>query len=287
MGMKPLLTIIMLISVILGFAQENITKVYGTVKIDDTSFIKATEVTIKDWMEFILDNNADTSLFPKVLSQSLKILFDELKDRKHTYLMITKHKKPRFSGYWDVRATKDFGELTKVDTNSLSLLLPVTGITFDQAISFCKWKEFYTNNDRNQDNQVKISLPAKEIYNQLIENIDSICTKKCSDCEKYTMNYNVPPCTLAGYDKGTHTQGRGVLRTDAYWPTKKGIFNLQGNAAEMTSTKGIAMGGSFAHTARESYNDKVQFYIQPEQWLGFRYVVTRKTTNKNFSGTSE
>jgi hypothetical protein len=287
MDMKSLLTIIMLLSVTVGFTQKNITKVYGTVKIDDNSFIKATEVTIKDWMEFILDNNVDTSLFPKVLSQSLQILFGELKERKYNYLKPIKHRKPRFTGYWDVQATKDFREQIKIDTNSLSLLMPVTGITFDQAISFCKWKEFYTNNDRNQDNQVKISLPSREIYNQLIENIDSICTKKCSDCEKYTMNYKVPPCTLTGYDKGTHTQGRGVLRADAYWPTKKGIYNLKGNAAEMTSIKGIAMGGSFVHTARESYNDRVQYYIQPELWLGFRYVATRKTADKISNGTSE
>lgn len=276
----------MLLSIPVGFSQ-NITKVYETVKIDNDIFIKATEVTIKDWMEFILDNNGDTLLFPKVLSQSLEILFDEIKERKYKYLNATKHRKPRFTGYWDVQATKDFRELTKVDTNSLSLLMPVTGITFEQAISFCKWKEFYTNNDRNQDNQVRISLPSREIYNQLIENIDSICTKKCSGCEKYTMNYKVPPCTMTGYDKGTHTQGRGVLRTDAYWPTKKGIYCLQGNAAEMTSIKGIAMGGSFVHTARESYNDRLQYYIQPEQWLGFRYVVTSKAVNKSSNSTSE
>jgi len=49
---------------------------------------------------------------------------------------------------------------------------------------------------------------------------------------------------------------------------------LQGNAAEMTSTEGIAMGGSFRHSARETFSDRKQEYNKPENWLGFRYVVT-------------
>jgi hypothetical protein len=44
----------------------------------------------------------------------------------------------------------------------------------------------------------------------------------------------------------------------------------------MTSTEGIAMGGSFRQTARESYNDKDQKYTKAGDWLGFRFIVTAK-----------
>ncbi len=47
----------------------------------------------------------------------------------------------------------------------------------------------------------------------------------------------------------------------------------------MTSTEGVAMGGSFRHTARESYNDKQQIYSKAEEWLSFRYIVQSKYIN--------
>ena len=84
----------------------------------------------------------------------------------------------------------------------------------------------------------------------------------------------MPKCKNKQLDKAYSTQGRNVIRVDAHWPTKSGIYCLQGNAAEMTSTKGIAMGGSFRHYARESYNDQTQTYNKAEDWLGFRYIVT-------------
>ena len=68
--------------------------------------------------------------------------------------------------------------------------------------------------------------------------------------------------------------GLYLVRVDAYWPSDLGLYNLQGNAAEMTSTEGIAMGGSFSHYAIQSFNDQKQQYSKAENWLGFRYTVT-------------
>ena len=66
------------------------------------------------------------------------------------------------------------------------------------------------------------------------------------------------------------------MRVDSYWPNDLGFYNLQGNASEMTNTKGIAIGGSFRHYAIESLNTKKQEYNQPEDWLGFRYMITNQ-----------
>ncbi|WP_375561983.1 formylglycine-generating enzyme family protein [Bernardetia sp. OM2101] len=52
-----------------------------------------------------------------------------------------------------------------------------------------------------------------------------------------------------------------------------GLYNMFGNVAEMTSEKGIAKGGSFAHTLEECAADKVQTYDSPQAWLGFRCVA--------------
>ena len=77
-------------------------------------------------------------------------------------------------------------------------------------------------------------------------------------------------------NKMLSTQGLGLEMVDSYFPTTLGLYNLQGNAAEMTEIYGIAMGGSFRQPARESYNDKSQLYHKAQDWLGFRYIVTVK-----------
>lgn len=75
------------------------------------------------------------------------------------------------------------------------------------------------------------------------------------------------------------SQGQSLLRVDSYWPTSLGLYGIQGNAAEMTSSKGIAMGGSFRHYAYQSASSEVQNYSDAGDWLGFRYVVTLLTAS--------
>ena len=51
-------------------------------------------------------------------------------------------------------------------------------------------------------------------------------------------------------------------------------YNLIGNVAEMTATKGIAKGGSWFHTLSESKIKSNIPYQEQEAWLGFRNVCT-------------
>ncbi len=48
---------------------------------------------------------------------------------------------------------------------------------------------------------------------------------------------------------------------------------MPGNAAEMTSEKGIAKGGSYLQLAKECSPASVQKYDKPEKWLGLRLVA--------------
>ncbi|WP_338792511.1 SUMF1/EgtB/PvdO family nonheme iron enzyme [Bernardetia sp. MNP-M8] len=73
------------------------------------------------------------------------------------------------------------------------------------------------------------------------------------------------------------------LPTEEEWEyvATKYILNKKSkeHVAEMTSEKGIAKGGSFAHTLEECAADRVQVYDSPQAWLGFRCVgevVVRK-----------
>ena len=51
-------------------------------------------------------------------------------------------------------------------------------------------------------------------------------------------------------------------------------YNMIGNVAEMTATKGIAKGGSWAHPLEECKIKNTIRYDKPEAWLGFRNVCT-------------
>lgn len=142
---------------------------------------------------------------------------------------------------------------------------PITGITFEQAQAFCRWKENKINQNKPANRRVHVCLPDKDLYRRLIHNKDSLCRRqKCPPCAAFQFNYSHPPCPRNGNE---------VQRADAYWPDSAGIYNLQGNVAEMTATKGLAMGGSFRQPARDSWNDRSQPYDGAQDWVGFRFII--------------
>ncbi|MDR3695368.1 SUMF1/EgtB/PvdO family nonheme iron enzyme [Mucilaginibacter sp.] len=257
-----------------GFAQPKPPKIYGTVYIDNTTLMAETEVTIREWMGFIVNNNFDVSLFPDTacLTKSVRILFSDLHKRKDLdYLKVFNNQNDRrIFGAQAVRPANQFDKLVKQDSSYLSIDVPITGITYTQAQKFCKWKEGMIYNAKNV--KVTVSLPSVEIYKRVITNIDTL--SKNGHC--FTLNCSTAKCQTIAKDKASKTQGGGLVIVRSYFPTSLGLYNIEGNAAEMTSTYGIAMGGSFRQTARESYNDRNQRYNKAEDWLGFRYIISSK-----------
>lgn len=51
------------------------------------------------------------------------------------------------------------------------------------------------------------------------------------------------------------------------------LKGMIGNVAEMTSSRGIAKGGSFLHRCEDCTIQKYQEYLKPAPWLGFRCVA--------------
>jgi len=253
--------------------QKNPLRISGTVPINDSTFMKSTEVTVKDWIEYIVNNNFDTTLFPikKGLPETISLIFDDLKkiqEQKYLHLEKQSIMQYDYNNLITVKPTASLNALFKNDTSDITINIPITGITFEQALNFCDWKAQILNTKKTP--KVKLSLPTVDIYKNVIPNKDSLNQKKCA-----LFNWALCNCVSVN-KKYNKSQGKSLLRVDSYWPSDLGLYNLQGNASEMTSTKGIAIGGSFRHTARESYNDRIQEYTKPEDWLGFRYIVTLK-----------
>ncbi|MGN6437503.1 MAG: hypothetical protein ACTHMM_13265 [Agriterribacter sp.] len=280
--MKEIFLILIFYGVIAcSFGQKNPTKVYGTVPIDNNSSIDATEVTIGEWIYFIINNGLSADLFPNPssISKPTKLLFDDLRKQKNfEYVNITKNNRSIRKSYGTIgfKATTQLKILIDADSNYFSINNPIVGISFHQALKFCKWRESLVNKFRKR--KVHITLPSVDVYKKININKDSLCKAElsCNDCSKYQFNYYHEKCALPASSRDIVTQGRGLLRADSYWPSELGLYNIQGNAAEMTSTPGIAVGGSFRHFARESYSDRIQTYDKEENWLGLRCLVTLK-----------
>lgn len=265
---------ISLLSIASVSGQKKSLKIYGAVSINDSTYMKSTEVSVKDWIEFVVNNNFDTTLFPTkdgVSEIMLKIFEDLGNNQGLKYLHFVSKASIQYNYYrlLTITPTSVLKAAFKSDTTDISLNIPITGISFEQALKFCLWKEGVLNATKAV--KIKLSLPPISVYKTVIPNTDSLNRKKCA-----LFNWALCNCLTVVNKKHNRAQGKCLLRIDSYWPSDLGLYNLQGNAAEMTSTRGIAMGGSFRHTARESYNDKSQEYKRPEDWLGFRYIVTVK-----------
>jgi hypothetical protein len=75
-----------------------------------------------------------------------------------------------------------------------------------------------------------------------------------------------------GEDGGFYT-----VRTDAYAANLFGLYNVIGNAAEMTDIKDVQKGGSWLDDLKDCTTDKVQTYVTPDPRVGFRVVMIINT----------
>lgn len=60
----------------------------------------------------------------------------------------------------------------------------------------------------------------------------------------------------------------------SYWPNQFGVYNLNGNVAEMITEKGIALGGSWRDTGYDVRSSSETTYKEPSPSIGFRMVLT-------------
>jgi hypothetical protein len=209
---------------------------------------------------------------PSNISRSARLFFEDLKKKKNfSFIEVVNNTGTLKEGYGDkgFKLTRKFGDLVNDDHHYFSTNIPIVGITYAQAKAFCEWREGVVN--KNRTVKLKISLPPIAVYEQVIENRDSVNAKNC-----YLQNSLNCHCADPKKGKAYKSQGKCLMRADSYWPGKQGLYCLQGNASEMTSSEGIAMGGSFRDYARQSYSDQQQNYSAPKDWLGFRCYITLK-----------
>ncbi|MFI5148815.1 MAG: hypothetical protein ACHQRM_03715 [Bacteroidia bacterium] len=302
------------------FAQQDIPMEN---KLDFTRFqphqlIQSEEVTVGDWLGYVTSVSV---IKPLIMNPELK----ELTDENWAYLKSFKYPKELMpdsailnnlpwknilsgSGSYET-LTADYSSShmpfpvnesyyhIKIKRKFLweYLDMPITGITYEQALGYCKWKTVIDsiNCHGGRTAHYRYRLPDPETYTFLNENRDSV-GKKC----RVTFNYKNQPYHKIRQGKkhgppvdSIAMPGYTIVSTYHFYWDKNHLSSIQGNAAEMTSTKGIAMGGSYVQYAKDCSQTSRQLYTKPEPWLGFRCMTDDKLTDtcavfKHFSPRS-
>ena len=243
----------------------------GTIRINDTLFVDEAEISNVAWREYeayIRDFNQDGEVFQ---SRSV-ILPDTLVwNNNKTF------SEPLSEFYFRHPGFNDY---------------PIVGITYEQAIEFCKWRTHAVNQliyfrekgikGEETMKHLKDSFPTRIVYRLLSEKEWEMVADKSPDSlfdKKGRRKFNTKEEILAQLERDRHYDN-SVLYTRnviSYYPNSFKLYNLFGNVAEMVAEEGVAKGGSFEQPFDSCRIEYRQYYTQPEKWLGFRCAaVIRK-----------
>jgi formylglycine-generating enzyme required for sulfatase activity len=241
----------------------------GTVPVDENLYVDQYEVSNVNWREYInwikVRHGVNSKEYKAALPDTL--VWRKPKAYNEPYVEFY-HKHPAYQNY------------------------PVVGISYEQAVAFCKWRSDRVNEKIYiKENKIdykpgdvfpnapvvfQYRLPAKSEWEKIAKvgyserMAKKLKRKKYQEVEKH--NY------LNDDDTDTEEMNRKgdiTAKTDAYWPNALGVYNLLGNVAEMVAEKGIAKGGSWIHKEKEVTVEKDFQYHKPADWVGFRCVCEK------------
>ena len=176
---------------------------------------------------------------------------------------------------------------------------PVVNITYEGAMKYCEWLQQKVQKD-NPDFIAEVKLPTRQEwiwaamggrnqamfpwgkYYLLNKKGEPICNfKKISDGAVYRNRITGKPEVAEDSGKYSPTSYY-TANVKSFYPNDYGLYNMCGNAAEMISEKGIAMGGSW-----NDYGGDVQIraevkYQGSASTVGFRpmIIITEKIAVK-------
>ena len=234
---RAFLLSLLVIAVSMAKAQPTF-KLPGMVQVDDSTFIDVKEVSVADWIAngFGMETRRPVD--------------DVLAHLPYRHFFPGPTFPVRYGNVDEIRTR--WSRLTlKIDADSLRtrdqryraerlLNYPIVGITHYQAWAYCSEQTSRYFDDLEWDDEdtgpdVIFDLPIPDLYDRLLSQRDS------TNGECALFNYACEPCQHApkGRDAFIHP-GREITPVDGYTPDWRGLYNLRGNAAEMTTVPGVA-----------------------------------------------
>lgn len=234
----------------------------GTVQLEPYVYMDQIEVTVGAWlsyMNWIARNHGRDSMMKLIPRR------EHLKKEAFEFLESSSKQFPLFALPQYACTVEGYRQFRKFKSKPcIWSMFPITGISFKQANQFCAWR---TRHDGL--GIYEFSLPSREEWKRMAragmknpneQVADSMCADKCQLFNFYSPKF-----------KWTEMQQSGQ-----YFPNKLNVYEVFGNAAEMTSEPQVAVGGHFRLYASQCSIDSVQQYTQPEEWLGFRCIMKNK-----------
>ncbi|HCW08992.1 MAG TPA: hypothetical protein DGG95_16675, partial [Cytophagales bacterium] len=173
---------------------------------------------------------------------------------------------------------------------------PITGLTYEQAVAYANWCSRYWT-DRNAATGINIKVSFRLLSPAEFEKYEERGITTCFEKTKPELRTkfiqeirdckNEKRCALCNYAKKDSCEsnirlmnkfGNETYPVAIFFANCLGVFDMQGNVAEMTNEKGVAKGGSYITSAKECLPQAVQHYDAPQPWLGFRLIVTVEKT---------
>lgn len=245
----------------------------GEVSIDNETvelsefFIKKGEVTNIDYLEFLayLKQSGETDKLEVCMVDTAAWLSDD------AYLdpfATTYHKHPAYHEY------------------------PVVNISHEAAVLYCQWLEEMLNNSLEGLYAVEVRLPERSEWMRAarpdnhttpyawggpyLRNAkgSKLCNFYPTGAESITRDLETGEFKVV--DEGIPKEPITLAPAISFYASESGVYNLNGNAAEMVSEPGIAVGGSWASTGYDVRNESVAPFEKPSPYVGFRPVMIIK-----------
>ena len=171
--------------------------------------------------------------------------------------------------------------------------MPITGITIDQAQSFCNWlTDKYSRDDLYAELELNFRLPTPQEMETLLQDTFADWKPEEDNYQAYQRGLNSHGCAIYNHyhnswcDNNLNMKFRYgykvPMQVGLFFPDMNGLYDLMGNVAELTSENGIAKGGSCIDPASECQPNAVKSYNGPQPWLGFRVVAELSDFNSKY-----
>lgn len=220
------------------------------VKLNDTLYACDIEITNARYKRFLCAIANDQQKYDACMADT-----NVWKNYAYADTVLTHH-------YWQHKAFDEY---------------PVVGVTWEAANEFCRWMT-----RKAEENTLlppcTIRLPTEDEWKLMVvkpdsKGMDLSCPQGFdTSINCYCFNFYVVDTVINEAQDG----GYFTVRSDAYWPNSRGLFNVHGNVAEMTTDKNVCKGGGW----RDSFSDCAvhmrKKYILPSGEVGFRIVAIRR-----------
>ena len=155
---------------------------------------------------------------------------------------------------------------------------PLVNISYEAAQLYCAWAAERISQLNKGKYEVTVRLPSQAEWVYAASNGGT--TSPFSWKGEYPRNKK--GCMMANFvfmkpsdvDSTNKKQSADITApVKSYFPSPFGLYNMNGNVAEMVQEKGIAMGGSWKSKGYEIKNTASATYNEPSTTIGFRPIL--------------